>query len=636
MIGQLLTERYLILKRLGSGGFSETFLARDKYLPHNPLCVVKYLKPSPNSTISLETAQQLFEAEARVLDHLGRNCSQIPTLLAYCQEQNQAYQIQDYIEGDNLGDWIIQEQWITPEQALELLLQVLPTLVYIHSHNVIHHDVKPSNLIRRQSDHSIVLIDFGAARLESEAFSRADTDDHEAAFVIGTPGYMPDEQKMGKSRFDSDLYALGMSVIHLMTGVHPRQLESDPISGELDWQAYLIDDDLDPKFAAILNSMVRRHARDRYQKATDVLTALKELETPKQFQKPILEWSWRDWMSHRLKPIAASLLALGAIAGGVYLSSHRSQTAALVGQLGMLVHPSNLDLTLLQELPLEQGIDQMLIAPDNRALVTAGSDHTLRLWTLDDGAVFRSMTGHTGTVNALAISQDGRWLVSGASDRTVRLWDTASGSLLQTFDGNPDDITAVAISSDARTLVGSSKNGTLHLWDRQTGSLLQTLQIPSTEITAIAFGATPDRLYSASSDRQIQVWDLRNGKLERTFSGHTASIEGLQVVDDHLLFSFGEDRTLVWDIEQEQLVRAFPEDAAKPLTSLLSNHQLMTVLDNGSIRIWTRKATRSAAAVSETLGHNLNVVLSADHQYLVSLSPDQHLRFWQMKASPLH
>ena len=82
MIGQLLTGRYLILKTLGEGGFSETYLARDKYLPHHPLCVVKCLKLSPKSSISPETAKRLFATEARILDLLGQHHAQIPTLFA--------------------------------------------------------------------------------------------------------------------------------------------------------------------------------------------------------------------------------------------------------------------------------------------------------------------------------------------------------------------------------------------------------------------------------------------------------------------------------------------------------------------------------------------------------------------------
>ncbi len=89
MIGQLLTGRYLILEKLGVGGFSETYLARDKYLPHHPLCVVKALQLSSSNALSLETAQQLFETEARLLESLGQHHTQIPTLLAYSHENDQ-------------------------------------------------------------------------------------------------------------------------------------------------------------------------------------------------------------------------------------------------------------------------------------------------------------------------------------------------------------------------------------------------------------------------------------------------------------------------------------------------------------------------------------------------------------------
>ncbi|NJL21846.1 MAG: serine/threonine protein kinase [Leptolyngbyaceae cyanobacterium SM1_3_5] len=319
MIGQLLAERYLVVKQLGSGGFSETYLARDKYRPQHPLCVVKCLKPSAKSTISLETAQRLFDTEARILDALGQQHDQIPTLLAYCQEDDQTYQVQDFVDGESLGGWTTRKRRLTAQGAIALLFNLLPILDFIHSHQVIHRDIKPSNLIQRRSDGKIVLIDFGAAFWKTIA---PPDHDAETALAIGTPGFMPDEQQVGQVDFSSDLYALGMSVINLLTGLTPLKLEYDSITGTLDWQVDLYEA-LDPKLTAILERMVQPIARDRFARVADVLAALEAVPGFGK-HKAQRRWSMSAWQrsfsrveaqaKRAWKPAAA--VALVAFAGG--------------------------------------------------------------------------------------------------------------------------------------------------------------------------------------------------------------------------------------------------------------------------------------------------------------------------------
>lgn len=633
MIGQLLTGRYLILKKLGSGGFSETYLARDKYLPNHPLCVVKCLKLSSVSTISLETAHCLFEMEAQILDQLGRKHSQIPTLFAYCHEQDQVYQIQEYIEGENLGDWIAQGQRIAPETAIDLLKQVLSILDFIHSHQVIHRDIKPSNLIRRH-DGKIVLIDFGAAcspdTHTSNGFSESDP-----AFAIGTPGYMPDEQEAGTSGFSSDIYALGMSLLHLLTGVHPHEFQLNPIMGEYDWQAHLGQQSIAEPFAELLSRMVRVRARDRYQHTSDILTALHSLPSQKSRSR-------RHWLSpapsrprwQRLQPFAlAMLLATGTVGWHFYGDEPAS---AVIARFNTLLQPaSRTELSLVHDLDIKSPIQQMAISPDNRVLVTVGTDHALRLWSLSDGSVFQSLLGHIDIVTAFAFSGDGRLLVSGSLDRTVRLWDVESGTLLQTLTA-PQTVTTVTLHPETETIVGGDQAGNIHLWDRQTGALQQTLHQSDTEITAVTYAQSPSRLISANSDHHIQIWDLQTGSVIRTFAGHTAPIHSLQVANDQKLYSVGEDRTLVWDMDQEELVHVFANASAHPVASAFGNHQFVTAHNNGSIHLWTRSSGQLQATVpgsnSAYLRAAISSSLNSEPRYFAGFSPDHHLRIWKIST----
>lgn len=635
MIGQLLTGRYLILEKLGAGGFSETYLARDKYLPHHPLCVVKCLQLASDNTISVETAERLFEAEARLLERLGRQHGQIPTLFAYCHEDEQVYLVQEYIEGENLGRWLSQGQRLTSESAIALLSELLPVLDYIHSHRIIHRDIKPSNLIRRHRDGKIVLIDFGAGCLLPETTSNPEPND-DLPFAIGTPGYMPDEQQLGMAQVNSDLYALAALVIHLLTGVHPRKFQRDLISGEVNWHGHVHEQSLDPKLIEILDRMLRCNFRDRYQQAADVLADLQALPIVKCSQRQGAMSRWRKSAQQMLIP-ATAMLVIGVV-GGTYLQTNGQQAKFLLNHLGQQFYQPNLHLTKLRDLPVQSGIDRMLIAPNNRILVTAGSDHNLRLWSLPTGSMLKSLSGHHATITALSISRDSKLLVSGSEDGTIRLWDAASGQLLRVLAGHRKPVTAITISPDAHMLVSGSKDGVLHCWDIPTGIRMQTLKLPNAEVTAVSFGATADSLISASSAsadssaRQIQVWNLRTGQIRRTFAGHTDAIVGLQVANNNTLMSFGKDRGLMWDLNREELMTVFPEDSANPVTASLNEQNIVTVHDNGSIRVWIPKAGRLVKREVGALDRNLNIALSPDHHYLVSWSSDHRLRVWEMDA----
>ncbi|NJR39760.1 MAG: hypothetical protein HC781_14225 [Leptolyngbyaceae cyanobacterium CSU_1_4] len=93
--------------------------------------------------------------------------------------------------------------------------------------------------------------------------------------VVGTAGYMPNEQQSGRSRFSSDLYALGMVVIQCITGIHPRDLKEDSKTGEIQWKSQI---ELHPQLRRIVEKMVKVRLRDRYLSATDVLIDLDKFE----------------------------------------------------------------------------------------------------------------------------------------------------------------------------------------------------------------------------------------------------------------------------------------------------------------------------------------------------------------------
>lgn len=276
MLGTLLDQRYKVTAVLGAGGFGQTYIAEDTRRPGNPQCVVKHLKPASSDTQFIDVARRLFRTEAEMLEKLGRH-DQIPQLLAYFEDQKEFYLVQEFIQGQTLSDEMPLGQPLPEAQVLGIVQEILNVLHFVHYHQVIHRDIKPDNLIRRQADGHLVLIDFGAVK---EIRTQIAPADQSVGYTvgIGTQGYMPGEQLSGRPRLNSDIYAVGMIGLKALTGVEPMQLPFDEQTAELQWRS--LAPQASPRFAEILERMVRSQFNTRYPSVADVLQDLQLLSQP--------------------------------------------------------------------------------------------------------------------------------------------------------------------------------------------------------------------------------------------------------------------------------------------------------------------------------------------------------------------
>ncbi len=268
----LLRDRYRVLRALGQGGFGATFLAQDESLPGDPSCVIKQLRPAAAGAHIMPMARELFEREATTLGKIG-NHPQVPRLLDFFEENQQFYLVQEYISGSTLQQEVKRSGPLSEAGVKQFLSEILPLLQYIHSNQVIHRDIKPANLIRREQDRKLVLIDCGAVKTQVKPPSALNSSDQTALtnFAIGTPGYAPPEQMALRPVYASDIYALGVTCIYLLTGKSPKDLDYNPSTGEMVWQKYV---QVSKPFADVLKKMLEASVRHRYQSATDILRAL--------------------------------------------------------------------------------------------------------------------------------------------------------------------------------------------------------------------------------------------------------------------------------------------------------------------------------------------------------------------------
>lgn len=273
LIGVTLKNRYEIIRQLGSGGFGDTYLALDRDLPDSPKRVVKHLAPKQLALQDFYLAQRLFNQEAKLLCKLGEQHEQIPLLYAYFGEDEKFYLVQEYIEGHDLTQEILPGQKLSEEETLDLLKEILSILSFVHDNGVIHRDIKPQNIMRRERDGKLFLIDFGAVKEISvmQVDSQGQTS---LTLGIGSPGFMPNEQANGRPKLSSDIYAVGMIGVNCLTGIPPSQLGEDRQTGEAQWRQYA---QVSEETAQFIQTMIRDHFSQRFATAKIARDALNSL-----------------------------------------------------------------------------------------------------------------------------------------------------------------------------------------------------------------------------------------------------------------------------------------------------------------------------------------------------------------------
>jgi serine/threonine protein kinase len=235
----LLINNYRPIRFLGKGGFGRTFLA-ENIKKFDEQCVIKQLVPQVQGTWAMQKAQESFEQEAKKLQKLGEH-PQIPTLTAYFEQDNYWYIVQQFVEGQTLYQELEQEGIFTEDKIRKVLQELLAILKFIHKDKVIHRDLQPANIMRRSSDRKLVLIDFGIAKELAQTTLNARSQNPTGTRMIGSFGYSPLEQMEGGRVYPaSDLYSLGATCFHLLSGIHPYKLWREYGYGWItDWQKHI-------------------------------------------------------------------------------------------------------------------------------------------------------------------------------------------------------------------------------------------------------------------------------------------------------------------------------------------------------------------------------------------------------------
>ncbi|MEQ9000966.1 MAG: serine/threonine-protein kinase [Coleofasciculus sp. B1-GNL1-01] len=579
----ILAERYRPLRLLGAGGLGRTLLAEDKSQPSTPYCAIKQFYPQGQN--SSPKAAQLFHQEAERLQELG-NHPQIPAFLAYFEQDNCQYIVQEFIDGENLNQELAELGAFSEKQICSLLTDLLPVLNFIHQGNVIHRDIKPENIIRRRRDNKLVLVDFGAAKYATWTILA------KTGTTIGSAGYAAPEQTFGKAVFASDIYSLGVTCIHLLTQMQPFDLY-EPLESGFIWRQYLVNNPVSQNLAELLDKMIDPVMKQRYQSVEQVLQDFQNLGTNHVTIKPSIP-------SQPLK-VNASLVN------------------TILGHTGK--------------------VSTITFSPDKKSLASGSVDKTIKLWQVSMAWEIRTFGGwfsgkHRQEITCLAFSPDGKYLVSGSRDETLRLWQVQTGKQQVSLKSHNGGVDSVAFNPKKRLLASCGRDNKIRICQSQTLKTIQVLSSHSSGFNCVAFSPDGQILASGSGYRTIKLWYVPHWQRLGTLAGHINSVDAIAFSPDSMILASGSsDATIrLWDIRtltQTALIQGnFPQVGSLAFSP--DGRLLASCGGDNRIRIWDVATGQDCCTLEGHTDIVQVVAFSPDGQTLASGSLDKTIKIWRV------
>jgi Protein kinase domain len=273
----LLQQRYRILNLLDEGGSGRLYLATDRERGDTE-CAIEEIVPSSQFPTVVAKAKELFEQEVKLLERLQH--PQLPKFWGTFADLDRLFLVRDYIPGSTYAQLLNERRDLgtvfSESEVWQFLIQILPAIGYLHSQGVVHRNLAPVNIICRDRDLLPVPISFGIVK---EFAHKLQADPSSQPLAIGQPGYAPiDQLQHGQVYPHSDLYALAVTAIVLLTGKEPSALFENNLPN-WEWRKWTtIGDD----FANVLGRMLSLDPNHRYQSAVEVNRTLQSLDIPPQ------------------------------------------------------------------------------------------------------------------------------------------------------------------------------------------------------------------------------------------------------------------------------------------------------------------------------------------------------------------
>jgi WD40 repeat protein len=611
-------------------------------------------------------AVELFKREYDVLLELSRqNVTGVPRGDAYFQYSTREGKIlhclvMEKVEGINLEQWLKQYDNLSQKRALKWLREITLILDKIHQQNWLHRDIKPPNIMLRNSG-ELVLIDFGTAREETQTYHQKVKGQQVTG--ITSAGYTPNEQQHGQAVIQSDFHALGRTFVHLLTRKHPLEIY-DPVNDVLSWREET--ENIHPLLLDFIDELMGKLPENRPANTRVILQRLDEIErqlklppTPAPNPQPVVTKKQSPVIpkinpSPPVSPVAVPkktpaqpvknnnlrnrMIALGSILLlGIGITQVYGYFKYKQFPAGLQLLISNFPSGSFLEKTLTGHSDSVLSAAyssDSRYLVSGSGDNTIKIWEVAKGKELRTLTGHSSGVYSVVYSPDGRYLASGSGDNTIKIWEVAKEKELRTLTGHSSRSLSVVYSPDSRYLASGSIDNTIKIWEVATGKELRTLTGHFSGVYSVVYSPDGRYLASASADNTIKIWEVATGKELRTLTGHSDSVWSVAYSPDGRYLASGNyDNTIkIWEVATGKELRTLTghSNSVPSVAYSPDGRYLASGSWDDTIKIWEVATGRELRTLTGHSSGFWSVVYSPDGRYLASGSEDKTIKIWRV------
>jgi WD40 repeat protein len=682
----LLKDRYRPVKPIAQGGFGRTFLAIDEDKPSKPRCVVKQFFPAAQGVRQIKKAADLFDQEALRLEELG-NHPQIPALLAHFNQDGQQYLVQEFIHGKTLAELLQERGSFNEVEVWEVLTSLLPVLEFIHSHGVIHRDIKPGNIIltpgkRSTGSGSQAHSDWGAL-LQALSLETADgfrdlkgNRQRFSEFLSQSLANPPRElaiadygrwQQMA-SQFAaysemslSQRQFLVADTSRLLYEMRRKYGQPDPLRGEM----VLVD--FGAAKAAVGTALVKtgttigspeylapEQARGKAVFASDLyslgvvcihlLTGRSPFDL---FDADHNLWVWRRYLiapvSDALGKVLDRMLEAGlrqryssAEEVLVDLQRHRQSSASPPPSNGL---PPVLNLQRRRQPPFSAHPSSPSSPPPPSPHPTPPTpppkSTPAKRRSPQPSPTWQAVhqLSNPSRIYAIALHPTVPLLAT-TSGTTIRLWDIEIGQPVRTLTGHLDIIDCFAISADGRLLISGSADKSIRLWDMVGGQRLGSLNLHSDTVLSIALHPDGNCLASGSLYDPVKLWDLRHQREWGDLEGHTGRVESLAFSPDgkYLVAGSNDAVITIWDVTTGQGVRSLKghTQAIPTLSFSPDGKTLVSASVDGTVKLWSTQTWREKRTLTPNCGRISTLIFHPDGK-LLAIGGDS-LQFWSPRT----
>ena len=670
----VLQDRYRVMRLIsGDSGFGRVYEAYDRNIPK----ILKVLKETYNANAKVV---ELFRREAQVLSQLHHpGVPRVETDGYFLHHSEGRVDpshclMMEKIDGPNLKQWMVQQgnHPISEKQAMLWMTQLTDVLDLVHQHNYFHRDIKPENIMLRPSG-QLVLVDFGAAREMTQTYMANLGDSGITA--VSSAGYTPPEQEQGQAVPQSDFYAMGRTLIYLMTAKLPNDTEIYNSRTNVFLWRHLAPQ-ISAPLADLVDDLIAPAAANRPQTTAVILDRLAQVRGAKTVPEgpsrqmsglPCITATIPDWPETTLDPsgaktqtdtiisvmppwidqrpwLLAGLTGLAlAVPLGWYALTRPAQNA--IADMSVTEQVPQITVQPLAALAGHQNdVQAMMLLRDGYTLVTASSDQTVRFWDLQTERALQVLQDHTNVVKALAMTTDQEILITAGDDRTIRFWAMADGAPVATIvDAHPLPINALEVSNNGKLLISADSGGGIYLWDLtgQTGRIepqglvdsgpTRMLQADGT-VNDLRF--TRDDSYLVSGGKSLHVWTMDDLGQPATLEGHEplTFINKLDISEDNrTLVSAASDQTVrLWNLADQTPKAVLRGHQSYVNDVRIDGSRLWSSDAAQTIRVWDLQQNRHVETIT---GFNTDIWRFAvqPNGHIVTLGGKEHVvARWQL------